>query len=900
MQKKYFINSIMTLAGALTMAQNTPSSWPEVTKTQRTWTRWWWMGNAVDATGIKYNLEALSKAGIGGVEITPIYGVRGEEDNFIGYLSPKWIQMLDYTVHIADSLQMGVDMTLGTGWPYGGPQVEISHAAKKIVSVKKELKKGGVLHQYIGDSLVKGNTLKLKGIYAYGVDNNFIDLTRELSYKKKKWIAKNQPYNVYIVYQAPTGQQVKRAAPGGKGYTLDHYSETALNDYVVPFNKALSQIKGEIRAVFNDSYEVYGTDFTSRFFEEFHKRRGYDLKPYLNRLLDKENSEASNRIRSDYRETLSDLLLEEFDRPWTVWAHQRGFKTKLQAHGSPGNLIDLYASADIPECETFGSMPYDIPGFRREPENIREGDADPAMLKFSSSAAHISGKPLVSAETFTWLRDHFKTALSQCKPEAEDLLVNGINHIFLHGSTYSPPRAAWPGWKFYASVNFNYNNTIWEDAPGLFSYIARCQSFLQQGKPDNEVLLYYPIYDTWNKYLKGDLFFQFKIHSLNEWLTDTSFYKTNKTLTQHGYATDYISDRFIERIQVKDKKIILPGGTYKALVVPDCELMPLKTLQKLIALQKEGAHIIFQGIPNSIPGYFDVKEQEQKLKELTGQLTISSNLFNALAGSNVKNESLVFNGLKYIRRDMDGEKIYYIVNHTNKNIYDVPLNFPADQVTVYNPLNGKVGKARITSLNTGTKVKLTIAPGQAYILKTGLDTAVAPWVYTKPIDEEIEVKTPWKLTFKQGGPEIQETKNLSKLISWTALGDEKAVAFSGTGIYETTFELNKTADYWELDLGQVRESAKVWINNQYVGIVWALPFKIKTNLLKKGKNKLKVQVTNLPANRIKALEESGQEWKVFYEINMVDKDYKKFDATQWKDTPSGLLGPVRVTPLKED
>src|SRR5690606_42035747 len=92
------------------------------------------------------------------------------------------------------------------------------------------------------------------------------------------------------------------------------------------------------------------------------------------------------------------------------------------------------------------------------------GDADPAMLKFSASAAHISGKPLVSSETFTWLREHFKTALSQCKPEIEDLLVSGINHTVLHGSTYSPERASWPGWKFYASVSFNENNSIWEDA----------------------------------------------------------------------------------------------------------------------------------------------------------------------------------------------------------------------------------------------------------------------------------------------------------------------------------------------------------------------------------------------------------------------------------------------------
>ena len=124
--------------------------------------------------------------------------------------------------------------------------------------------------------------------------------------------------------------------------------------------------------------------------------------------------------------------------------------------------------------------------------NFRAGDADPIMIRFSSSAAHISGKKLVSSETFTWLREHFRTALSQCKPEAEDLFVNGINHIFLHGSTYSPDKAEWPGWKFYATVNFNSTNPIWEDAPSLFSYISRVQSMLQLGNPDNEILLFWP------------------------------------------------------------------------------------------------------------------------------------------------------------------------------------------------------------------------------------------------------------------------------------------------------------------------------------------------------------------------------------------------------------------------
>ncbi|MEP6803552.1 MAG: glycosyl hydrolase, partial [Flavobacterium sp.] len=692
-------------------AQDVLSPWPKSTNINQPWTRWWWMGNAVDKPNLKKSLIDFYKAGIGGVEITPIYGVKGEENNFIDYLSPKWMEMLDYTIHVADSLHMQVDMVLGTGWPYGGSHVTLQNAATKLIVEKYTLKKNETFNKNIVlDSTKEKTPAELLYVTAYGSDGSYVNLTDQL--KKNKinakgkgiegnhialshitetnklnWKATKTDYIIYAVFSGKTGQQVKRAAPGGKGYTLDHYSEKALNAYVVPFNTAFKGREGKIRAIFNDSFEVYGTDFTPDFFEEFKILRGYDLKKELPLLLNETDNEAGNRIRSDYRETIADLLLNKFDKSWTKWANAKQFKTKLQAHGSPGNLIDLYASADIPECETFGSMPFDIPGFRREKEDIREGDADPVMLKFSSSAAHISGKNLVSSETFTWLREHFKTALSQCKPEVEDLMLNGVNHVFLHGSTYSPTRAAWPGWQFYAAVNFNTNNSIWEDAPALFSYIANCQSMLQQGKPDNEILLYWPVYDTWDKYLKGNLFVQFKIHSLSEWLYGTSFYDTTKSLMNKGYGVDFISDNFIAEAKVVNGKIILPGGSFKSLIIPSCKKMPLATLQKLIELKKAGGSIIFEGLPESVPGYKDYKKQEQKLQSILAQnkdvVQPASNIFNELENTQIFPETLVDTGLKFTRRTIDGEKIYYLVNHTPKTIDAfIPLEIGNKEVVI--------------------------------------------------------------------------------------------------------------------------------------------------------------------------------------------------------------------------
>ena len=183
---------------------------------------------------------------------------------------------------------------------------------------------------------------------------------------------------------------------------------------------------------------------------------------------------------SDYRETISDLLLENFTCQWTDWAHKNGSITRNQAHGSPGNLIDIYAAVDIPECEGFGLSQFHIEGLRQD-SLTKKNDSDLSMLKYASSAAHIAGKTYTSSETFTWLTEHFRTSLSQCKPDMDLMFVSGVNHMFFHGTPYSPKEAEWPGWLFYASINMSPTNSIWRDAPSFFNYITRLSEFSANG-----------------------------------------------------------------------------------------------------------------------------------------------------------------------------------------------------------------------------------------------------------------------------------------------------------------------------------------------------------------------------------------------------------------------------------
>jgi alpha-L-rhamnosidase len=903
-------NTLLLCSGLLVLGLTTanaqdakPAAWPEKTVTAKPWTRWWWMGNAVDKEGIRDNLTQLSQAGIGGVEIAPIYGVKGEEVNFIDFLSPKWVEMLSYTIHTADSLGMKVDMTLGTGWPYGGPQVTVKDAATKLVVQKYPVIKGEQVDMKIViDTLKEKKPAELTYVLAYAEDGKYEDLTAKLKDGVLKWKAKGQNYTLYAVFTGKTGQVVKRSAPGGQGFTVDHYSTEALHNYLKPFEAAFEKLESKPRAVFNDSYEVYGTTFTPKLFDEFKKRRGYDLKPHLPKLLDTISTDAGDRIKADYRETISDLLLG-FDTEWTNWAHQHGLKTKLQAHGSPGNLLDYYAAADIPECETFGSMPFDIPGLRRTPDEIIPGDADPVMLRFSASAGHVMGRPLVSSETFTWLREHFKATLSDGKPEAEELLLSGINHIFLHGSVYSPKRAKWPGWDFYASVNFNYNNTIWQDAPALFSYLNNCQLMLQQGSPDNETLLYWPVYDIWQQTLKADLLVEFGIKPIDRWLKNTSFYTVSKALLAKGYGVDFISDAIISKATVVDGKIILPGGSYKSLVVPDCKYMPLATLKALIALKDKGANIIFTGLPQDTPGFKDHEAQLKEMKALLAKNNIHgvADIFDAQNQAGVYAESLTSTGLKYNRRKLaNGDKMYFIVNHSGIPVSQyIPLNVSAEEVVISDPLTGKIGKAEIKSEGGRTIVRVSIQPGESLFLTSGKKSETADWKYYRHTgDYSYPLDLKWNISFLKGGPALPKDNTITSLNSWTMLGSD-AEAFSGTAAYEGTFDKPANADVWTLDLGDVRESAKVWINGNYVGCAWANPFRLQVENLKDKGNTIRIEVTNLPANRLRNLEQKGEEWKIFYEINMVNKDYLKFDAKKWQPMPSGLLGPIKLIPLKE-
>jgi alpha-L-rhamnosidase len=884
-----FVAGIMPLPAADDLA------WPPITSQTKPWAFWWWMGSAVDKTNLTRELTRYQAAGLGGVHIIPIYGAKGFESKYISYLSPQWMDMLDWSVSEANRLGMGVDMTTGTGWCFGGPQVSAADANASVVVKTYSVVPGQPLNQ-------KFNRASLQALMAFGPDGQSIDLTDAIATNGLvNFSPSNGPWTVYAISQKPSGQKVKRAAPGGEGWMVNLLYPAAVDNFLKPFTAAFEHYTGpKLRAQFQDSYE-YRSDWSPTFFAEFAHRRGYRLQTELPALFSSHLDDHAARVWCDYRETVSEIMAQESLPAWTKWAHDHGFITRDQAHGSPGNWLDLYATADIPETEMFHT------------------DRSVLVSKFASSAAHVTGKPLVSAETGTWLAEHFTEKLSDVKYLLDDMFLSGINHVFYHGLCYSPDEAGWPGWHFYAAMEMNPRNSIWRDVPAVNAYAARCQSILQSGRSDDDVLLYWPIEDYWMQ--PGDTLLPQLTVKAGDWFENQPIGAAAKKLWANGDAFDYVSDAQLQTATVAQGQVHLSGGNYRVVIVPTCQYLPLETFKQLLTLAKKGATVIFENpLPADVSGAHELARNRAEFARLKSALSFHE---SGPAGNGVKtttlgrgkveccdlmrletpsNEPMVLSGLSFVRRTFDGGWHYFIANRTETN-FDawVSLGRPAKSVAILDPLTGQSGLAATQPGSAGSlAVHLQLPAGASVILRAWAKSGVEgpAWSYRETGGQSIEITGQWKVTFIEGGPTLPADFQTSSLVSWTTFPDTNTQAFAGTAKYETTFDAPLTGDAsYCLDLGDMRQSARVRVNGQDNGTFIVPPYRVILDHLKPTGNRLEVEVTSVSANRIRDLDRRHVPWKTFHDINIVDLDYKPFDASHWPLTPCGLLGPVTLTAI---
>jgi len=691
---------------------------------------------------------------------------------------------------------------------------------------------------------------------------------------------------------------------------INPFHGEAMAKHLAVFDEAFDAFRGpRPRAIYHDSYEYYEAGWSPDALAEFKRRRGYALEDHWAAFAGSGDRELVRRVWHDYRQTLSEMMHENVFGRWAEWARQRGLITRNQAHGAPGNWLDLYALADIPETEMFGSGAK-AGLISRFDENIGGADRDPVVSKFASSAAHVAGKRLVAAETGTWLAEHFRESFEELKCVVDRMFVSGVNHVFYHGCVYSPDDAAWPGWLFYASTQMNPRNPLWREAAAINDYVARTQSILQSGQSDNTVLLYWNVSENWMAPAPGVK--SMTVHN-RAWLPPIS-----RRLFDQGFAYDQISDRQLLALSVgADGTLAAPGGTYQTLLFPSGETLPLEALERAVRLAQSGATVCWETpVANDVPGLARLEERRARFHQLRRQLgeadgrsvretACGKGKFLVgpaeamLVAAGARPEPLVAHrGAMYVRRKHDAGRHYFVANQGLAPMRGwFELATPAVSAALLDPLRGAARPAQTRAGRDGSlQIFLELEPGHSVILRTfdrpaHLGEPRAPY---RPDRVAADIPGPWRVEFIAGGPELPRPWETASLVSWTENGDPEIQRFAGTAVYRTSFDAARTTgEALFLDLGEVNHVARVRLNGRDLGALFMRPYRLELppDLLKAAGNLLEIEVTNLAANRLRDLDQRGVPWRDFFFVNIA---YQPFDASGWPVASSGLIGPVTL------
>ena len=465
----------------------------------RPFVRWWWNGDKVEADELVRELRLLKEAGIGGVEINPIAfptycDSLGKPS--LTWLSPEWINMLKVCFDEADSLDMTCDLLVGSGWPFGAEFLEKDERAQIVVNYAEPVT-GPATLTLIRDSICEKAMPK--------VSSPFKDNSKELMLLRlypnpassvTEGIDVLKPDSVFTV-KVPEGTytlaalvkitgflEVINGAPGAAGPVLDHFNTEAVNRYLCNMSDKIEAqigpLKNHIRALFTDSMELEGANWTSDMADEFQRHYGYDITEYLPFILFKIGSMGSalnynpvvpvtdafqeeiERARYDFEDFKARLMQERFTAPYIAWCHKLGVKARAQAYGRGFYPLENAMGYDIPEGESWTTnWLRHKPGEEMSESDYRRGRAYTMVNKFVSSGAHLAGNRMVSCEEMTNTYTVFNMTLEQLKIGGDQSAISGVTHSVFHGFNYSPNlETNVPGWVRYGAY-YSENNPWW-------------------------------------------------------------------------------------------------------------------------------------------------------------------------------------------------------------------------------------------------------------------------------------------------------------------------------------------------------------------------------------------------------------------------------------------------------
>ena len=883
---------------------------------------WWIFGPAWTAAEARRQLELMQAAHIGGVLIFPCHPIALDDPAHgirnLPYLSPEYLDVLRSVLSDASSLGMTADMVIGTGWPYGGPSVTVADASRMLRRATLR---------------VSGGRAELPG----RAGEERVAMFDNAGHP----IASIPPgYNgeVQVFYSTPTRMQVKRAALGAEGLVLDHYNPEAMNRYLDEVGtKLLTAVpKGALRAVFCDSLEVYQANWTHEFPAIFQRRRGYDLRPHLAALWDSTHPDSRD-LRADFWRTLSEQAVEGCVKPLGQWAHRHGLLSEMEVYGSPPVSLAGFAYVDIPTGEHYEWKEFN-------------------SSRWASSGGHLAGKPVILAESWTWLGlpNRFGDSLEQLKLCSDLHFLSGMNALYGLTYAYSPVELGAPGWMPYFGPLTNHTCPFWPHFADFADYVNRASFVLQQGKPVAEVALYLPSEDCMAEAGTGQLMFNWATRDrMSSNGTPPEFRLRNalayesdvvKTIVTNGYAFDGVDTfTFNGGMRAEQGRLRMGDGDYGVLVLPNLTAIDVASLEKIAAFVRTGGRVIAtRRLPETAWGLRDREANRARVRALMAELFGDPRPGQALTvkpyGQGLcvlaRDERASF--LQALRecRPPDiwfseasehvsfahrraADRDFYFVANTSAEPQDLDSTFRVGRARPeYWDLRtgGRAAEPAYEHTARGTRLRLQLGPLESRVV--AFTPTDAPGCRTN-LPAGGRVRENGTYFVEQGGrlreiavtgipaplviaPEWRLSFSdeairpvvLRELKSWTEI--PQARFFSGMGVYECDFEAAFAGEPGVLlDLGRVCETAGVRMNGVEAGVAWMRPYELDiTRSVRRGRNQLRVEVTNLLINKV--LGNGRPDYSAVYA-----KYGTRFPPGDEWDTVrepfvSGLLGPVRL------
>ncbi|MBS1850901.1 MAG: glycoside hydrolase [Acidobacteria bacterium] len=837
--------------------------------------RWWWFGPSATQEEIAAELRHMKEGGIGGVELQSTYPMALDDPardfHNYRYLSPEFLDRVGYASRTARELGLRMDLTLGSGWPYGGPYITPKLAAMHLRAETREITPGRT-------SVARPSPYENETLLAAFVARGSLGETDPASFREIDLTGggpltipqDDGPRTLLFFYSAPTGQAVKRAAWGAEGNVLDHYNQAAIETHLREAGDKLlgAAEPGSIYAVFCDSLEVYGSNWTGDLLSEFQKRRGYDLKPLLP-LLEFGDSAQATRVRRDYGRTLSELFQDRFVVPMHAWAKKNHVLLRMQDYGVPPATLSSYRDVDLFEGEGF---PW---------RNL-------TSTRWASSAAHLFGKSVVSSETWTWIHSPaFRATPLDLKAEADLHFLMGINQLVGHGWPYSPPQAGDPGWTFYAAGAFNQKNPWWPVMPDLSLYLQRMSYLLRQGQPVADVALYVPTEDAYAT-LKPVSSNQLDLFERAGELIGPN---TIPTVLDAGFSFDLFDDGTLPQAEQRH---------YKTVVLSHVHFVPAATKKWLEQYSRNGGVLLAVG-ERPEGDWLALKVVQDT--ELSRELVRAAQPDVALLPATPE--------IGFTHRQVPGGDIYFLVN-TGNAPRQVHAQFRSQRpyAELWDPMTGR---SEPLPLQNG-KIPLRFAPYASHVVvfrSAGAASAPAP-SDARAIWQDLS--TGWTVSVGDNAA----PKTVSLPYSWTS--DSATRYFSGTAFFSRTLSFREDSPKRRifLDFGEavptnrealasgtlrgysfaalltppIREAATVFVNGQRAGAVWAPPYKVElTGLLKNGENTIRVEVYNTAIN---ALAEGGRIPNTQALTEQYGFRFRLQDFENLQPLPSGILSSVKL------